>query len=452
MTHVHLHMPHKTTRDMTTGGILSQMLLFSVPLLLGNIFQLLYNTVDTLVVGNFVSTQALAAVGSTSMIVSVAIFFFNGLSIGAGVVISQTYGAKDYDALHRAVETTIAMTLIISAVVTVLGAVFVHPMLRFMSTPQDVIPDAAVYLRIYFAGISGLLIYNMASGILRAVGDSTRPLYFLILTSILNIALDLFFVLVLHMGIAGVAFATIISQFVSAVLVLALLTRTDGVHRFVWKDLQLHPGTFRRILTIGFPTAVQQTITSFSNVFVQSYINYFGSACMAGWSCYNKLIQFIFMPIQSMSIAATTFVSQNVGAGKDDRARRGTRDAVLMGAAMTVVVSFLLFLFAGPATRLFTEDADVIASSVRFIRVNVFFLLANCINHVLAGALRGRGDSRGPMFLMLAFFVVLRQTYLFVLTHYIANTEALVGLSYPVGWCTCCVAELIYYYVRHRKK
>ena len=441
----------KAVRDMTSGGILSQMILFSMPLLIGNIFQLLYNTVDTLVVGNFVGTQALAAVGSTAMIVNVAVFFFNGLSIGGGVVIGQSFGAGDRASLHKAVETTIALALIISAVVTVLGILLVEPMLRFMSTPEDVIQDSAVYLRIYFAGISGLLVYNMASGVLRAVGDSARPLYFLVLTSVMNIVLDLLFVLVFHWGIAGVAAATILSQFVSAFLVLRVLTLTEDTYKLVWKELRLYRSTLVNVPLIGLPTAVQSTITSFSNVFVQSYINYFGSACMAGWSCYNKLMQFGFLPMQSMSVAATTFVSQNIGAGRFDRVRKGTRDVILISVVITVAVATLLFLFADPATRIFTQDEPVIRYSALFIRANIYFLIANCINHVLAGALRGRGDSRGPMVCMIACFVVLRQIYLFVLTHYISNTEVLVGFSYPVGWCACCIAEVSYYFLRYRK-
>ncbi len=437
---------------MTDGAIIPQMVLFALPLLLGNIFQLLYNTVDTIVVGNFVSTEALAAVGSTSMIINIIVFFFNGLSVGASVVIGQSYGAKNRERLHIAVETTILMTFIASAVFTAIGILMVRPMLAFMSTPKDVLPEATIYLRIYFAGIAGLLIYNMGSGILRAVGDSTRPLYFLILTSLLNIALDLFFVLVLRMGIEGVAYATILSQFVSAVLVLVLLTRTQDIYKLIWRDLQLDGQALKKILLIGLPTALQSTVTAFSNVFVQSYVNVFGSACMAGWSCYNKLDSFLFLPIQSMSIAATTFVSQNIGAGIEDRARRGTRTSVLLAVAITFVIAIPLIVFAGPASAIFSDDAEVIRYSSLFIRLNTFFLVFNCVNHVLAGALRGRGDSRGPMICMIACFVGVRQLYLFAATRLIANTETIVGFGYPVGWMACCAAELAYYYFRYSRR
>ena len=432
-------------RDMTTGSILPKMILFSLPLLMGNIFQLLYNTVDTLVVGNFVSTQALAAVGSTTMIVNIIVFFFNGLSVGASVVIGQAYGAKDPEKVHVAVETTIAMTFAASLLFTVLGVCIVRPMLSLMSTPEDVLPEATLYLRIYFAGVAGLLIYNMGGAILRAVGDSVKPLVFLIITSLLNIALDLFFVLQMKLGIAGVAIATIISQFVSAVMLLIVLPRAKDIYRLVWRDLRIHGKTAKNILTIGMPTAIQSTITAFSNVFVQGYVNVFGSACMAGWSCYNKMDQFIFLPIQSMSVAATTFVSQNIGAKQEERARKGTFDSVALAVGITACIATVLVIFAEPCSRIFTKDADVIAYSAYFIRLTTFFLIANCINHVLAGGLRGRGDSRGPMVIMLICFVGVRQVYLFLATHLIANTPFIVGLGYPVGWCTCCITELIYY-------
>ncbi len=439
-----------TARDMTHGRILPQLLLFSLPLLFGNIFQLLYNTVDTMVVGRFVSTQALAAVGSTTMIINIVVFFFNGLSVGAGVVIGQSYGAKHLERLHTAVETTMALTFAASIFFTAAGVLSVEAMLRFMSTPEDVFRDAVSYLRIYFAGISGLMIYNMGSGILRAVGDSTRPLYFLILTSLLNIALDLWFVLGLGMGIEGVAYATIISQFLSAALILVILTRTTDIYRLVWRDLAFERRTLGRILTVGMPAAFQSTLTAFSNVFVQSYVNVFGSACMAGWSCYNKLDAFIYLPMQSMAIAATTFVSQNIGAGNEKRAKKGTASSVLFAAVLTFIIVLVLFFFAPEATSLFTSDSEAIRYSVLFMRVNNFFLLANCVNHVLAGALRGRGDSKAPMYIMLSTFVVSRQIYLFLATRFIANTPVVVGLGYPVGWVLCCIAELTYYFVRYQ--
>ena len=445
-------MQKTTAKDMTEGPILRLLIAFALPLMLGNVFQMLYNTVDSVIVGNFVSKQALAAIGATTMIVNLFVFFFNGFSIGAGVVIGQYFGARDMEKLHDAIETTMAATFILSLLFSLLSIVIVDPMLRMMSTPEDVFHDASVYLHIYLGGIAGLLIFNMGSGVLRAVGDSTRPLYFLIFTSLLNIALDLFFVLVLKMGVAGAAVATIISQFTSAALILVLLSHTRDIYRLEWRELKIKWPILRRVFAIGLPAAVQSVITAFSNVFVQGYINVFGSDVMAGWSSYNKLDQFIMLPMQSMAMSATTFVSQNIGAGNDRRSDRGTVAALGLTCAVTGSIIALLVAYAPGAVRLFSPDEAVIRYGVLFIRTNVVFLLFNCINHVLAGALRGRGDSRGPMIIMLASFVALRQIYLFVVTHFIANTPKIVGIGYPVGWVSCCAAELLYFAVKRRKR
>ena len=439
-----------TARDMTSGPILRQLVLFALPLMLGNVFQMLYNTVDSVIVGQFVSKQALAAIGSTTMITNMMVFFFNGFSVGAGVVIGQYFGAREMDKLHRAIETTMAATFLLSALFSVAGVLAVRPLLRLMSTPDDVFADATTYLRIYIGGISGLLIYNMGSGVLRAVGDSTRPLYFLVLTSVLNILLDLLFVIVLKTGIAGAAIATIIAQALSAVLILLLLTRTKDIYRLSWKELRIELPLLRRIFAVGLPAGIQSVITALSNVFVQGYVNSFGSDVMAGWASYNKLDQFIMLPMQSMAMSATTFVSQNIGAGEERRADRGTVASLGLTCGITGTIIALLILFAPAAVSMFSPDQAVIDWGVLFIRSNCAFLLLNCVNHVLAGALRGRGDSRGPMIIMLSCFVALRQTYLFQVTRYVADTPRLVGLGYPVGWTSCCVVMLLYFIIRRR--
>ncbi len=441
-----------TARSMTEGPILRLLILFALPLMFGNVFQMLYNTVDSVIVGNFVSKQALAAIGSTTVIVNMLVFFFNGFSIGAGVVIGQYFGARNMEKLHRAIQTVMTATFLLGLVFTALGMLLVKPMLRLMSTPEDVFPEAVVYLRIYFGGISGLLVYNMGSGILRAVGDSTRPLYFLIFTSVVNIVLDLFFVLVLKTGVAGAAIATILSQFLSAVLTLRLLTRTGDIYRFEWRELGLDLPILRLVISIGLPAAIQSTITAFSNIFVQGYINVFGSDVMAGWSSYNKLDQFIMLATQSMAMASTTFVSQNVGAGNMKRADRGTVLSLALTSAITGCLCALLVIFAPNAVRLFSPDGAVIRYGVLFIRTNTAFFLFNCINHVLAGALRGEGDSRAPMIFMLTSFVAFRQIYLFLVTHYYANTPRLVGFGYPMGWMLCSLLELLYYVHKRRKR
>ena len=446
-------MAQTKTKDMTRGSIPRLLLEFALPLMIGNVFQMLYNTVDSIVVGNFVGTQALAAVSSTTMITNMSVFFFNGFSIGSTVIIGKYFGAKDHKMLHRAVETVMGATFILCVLFTLgfLGAT--DTMLRFMKTPADVFEQAAVYLRIYFAGVTGLLLYNMGSGILRAVGDTKRPLYFLILTSVLNIFLDLLFVLQFHMGIAGVAYATILAQFISAAATMAVLMRTDDIYWFSFKDLCLDREILGEVFRIGLPAALQSVITSFSNIFVQSYINFFGATVMASWGCYNKLDQFIILPMQSMAMAATTFVAQNVGAQKSDRADDGTVKSILLTLLINGALCVLLVATARTSMRLFTADEAVVQQGAAFIRVNLFFTLFNCVNQVLAGALRGRGDSVGPMAIMLCSFVLIRQIYLFFMTRYIANTPLTVGFGYPVGWMCCCVLELMYFYLhwKHRE-
>ena len=438
------------TRNMTEGSITKQILLFSVPLMFGNIFQMLYNTVDSIVVGNYVGKEALAAVGATSMIVNMLVFFFNGFSIGAGVVISRFFGAKNARRLHDAIETTITTTFLFCILFTAIGYYGVDPMLRFMKTPEDVFGQAQIYLQIYFLGFSGLLVYNMGSAILRAVGDTARPLLFLMFTSIMNIILDILFVKVFRFGISGAAYATIISQFISAIMVMILLTTSKEIYRFVWKDVKLDKDILKSIFIVGLPAGIQSVITAFSNVFVQSYVNHFGSSCMAGWSSYNKLDTFIMLPMSSMAMAATTFVSQNIGAGDQERADRGTSTTLVLSVSVTASIAALLYTFAAPATGLFTKDASVIEAGVLFLRTNVFFLMCNTINHVLAGALRGRGDARGPMIIMLTNFVLVRQAYLFLVTRFVANIPILVGLGYPVGWSACCITEVTYWLIRRR--
>ncbi len=437
-----------TTRDMTQGNIAIQILLFALPLMLGNVFQMLYNTVDSIVVGQYVGTEALAAIGATTMITNMAVFFFNGFSVGAGVIIGRYFGAKNEKQLHKAVETTMAATFIFCILFTIIGVKGVRFMLDFMDTPEDVIAPAGTYLRIYFLGISGLLIYNMGSGILRAVGDTTRPLYFLILTSIMNIVLDLVLVLNAGLGIAGVAIATIISQFISAILILVLLMGTKDIYKLTLPDLRIDFLILRDIFAVGLPAGIQSVITAFSNVFVQSYINHFQSAVMAGWGCYNKIDQFIMLPIGSFAMASTTFVSQNIGAGNQKRATLGTKISVGMAVLINFVIAVLLFVFADFSVRLFTSDPEVIRAGAVFLHVNTFFLLFNTVNHVLAGALRGHGDSRAPMIIMLIGFVAIRQTYLYLITHYVINVPWVVGFGYPVGWTATCIMETLYFYYR----
>lgn len=433
---------------MTEGVIWKQLTLFAVPLLIGNLFQQFYNLTDSVVVGNFVGKEALAAVGSTGTIINTLIGFFMGLSMGGNVVVSQYFGAKDDRGVHDAVHTTLFITLSLSVFFAIAGYFMVPNMLRLMSTPSDVFEEAKVYLQIYFIGISGLMIYNMGSGILRAVGNSRYPLYFLILSAVLNIILDLVFVIFFNMGVAGVAYATIISQFISGILIIYVLSRVDGSYRIIFRDIRLDREMLKKIVKVGFPSALQLSLTSFSNVFVQSYINSFGSSCMAGWSVYGKIDQFGLLPMQSISLAITTFVGQNLGAGNIRRAKRGINIAMLISIISTILLLTPIMIFSRELVWLFNREESVIEYGSLFLRLISPFYILTCANQIYIGALRGAGDTKAPMIIMLSSFVLFRQIYLYIISKTI-GTITMVALGYPFGWLLCSIAIYLYYRKSH---
>lgn len=430
--------------DMTQGSIFRHMVAFAVPMMMGLLFQQLYNTVDTIVVGQFVGKAALAAVGSTGAIINTLVGFSAGLSTGSSVVISQCYGAHDYRKLGKAVHTTLCITFLMAIAATLLGRLLTGPLLRMMSTPADVFDEAKIYLDIYFSGIAGLLIYNMGSGILRAVGDSRRPLYFLLFSATMNTVLDLLFVIVFKLGIRGVAYATILSQFVSALLILLVLTRDHGPYGLRWKQLSIDREMVGRIFSIGLPGGIQQALTSFSNVFVQSYINFFGSACMAGWSSYNKLDIFLFLPAQAIAMASTTFVGQNYGAKQMKRAKEGVRDSLIMSIVCTATLAVVVMIFAEPLIRLFTAEKDVMEYGVYFIRRISPFYVACCFNQIYGAALRGIGSAKVPMVIMLFSFVFFRQLFLLVVK-LLGHSLIGVSMAYPAGWIMCSTLLFVFY-------
>lgn len=431
--------------DMTEGNIFKHLLTFAVPLLIGNIFQQLYNMVDTWVVGNYVSDEAFSAVGTVGPITYLLIGFFIGFSSGASVVISQFYGAKRYDKVQNAVHTAIVMTFLLGIAFTVIGVLMVPLMLSLMNTPESVIPEATEYLTVYFAGILGLMVYNMGSGILRAIGDSKRPFYFLVVSAVTNIVLDLVFVLAFHMGVAGVALATVIAQALSAILVLITLFRTSTCVKLSFSHLKVDREMLSQIVRLGIPAALQMAITSFSNVFVQSYINFFDKYAMGGWTAYSKIDQLILLPMQSLALASTTFVGQNLGIGNEERARKGVRTALLMSVASTVVLMIPVMIFAPQAVGFFNKEPEVIEFGTLFIRwLSPFYVLC-CVNQVYAGALRGSGNTKAPMVIMLLSFVGFRQLYLFIMKNFISNTILPIAMSYPAGWFVCSTVMFIYF-------
>ena len=436
----------KRDTDMTTGNILRHLVVFALPLLVGNIFQQLYNMVDTWVVGNYVSNEAFSAVGTVGPIINLLIGFFSGLASGAGVVISQYYGAKQHDKVHDVVHTAFAVTLIMSAVITTVGLLMIPLMLRLINTPDDVYVQSKTYLTIYFSGVTGLLIYNMSAGILRAVGDSLKPFLYLVVSTVTNIALDLLFVLAFGMGVEGVALATIIAQGLSAILVTIDLLRTKTCVKLNFRHLHIDREMLKKIVNIGLPSGLQMSITSFSNVFVQSYINHFGSNVMASWTAYNKIDALIFLPVASLSMGLTTFVGQNLGNNDPVRAKKGLRTSLIMSCSMTALLILLIVLFAPDLVYFFNSKPEVVELGGIFLKKLSPFYIFLAVNNMYIAALRGAGNSRAPMLAVLGSYVLFRQIYLFVVSRFISYTELPIGFSYPAGWIMCCIVILVYYH------
>lgn len=447
---------------MTQGSIAGNLIQFALPLLAGNLFQQLYNLVDTWVIGQTKINGAYAAVGTMGPVINILIGFFLGLASGASVVISQYFGAGNYEKVQKTVHTAMTMTLIMAVIFTVVGVLMAPYLLTFMLHNQDgastIYPHAKTYLTIYFSGVIGLMVYNMGAGILRAIGDSQRPFYYLIVAALTNIVLDFAFVFGLDMGVAGVALATIISQAASAVLVVIALLRTTTCVKLKPRSLGIDLDVLRQIVRVGIPAALQMALTSFANVFVQSYIagvnavppEGFSAAdaqahCMGGWTTYSKIDMFIFMPVQSLALAVTTFVGQNLGGGSVTRAKKGTKIAFLMALAAAATLIVTVMIFARPISALINDDPYILEYAVTFLRyISPFYLLC-CVNQIFSAALRGAGNSRAPMIIMLSTFVGVRQIYMYVMSNFISNDPIPVAMGYPIGWLACAIVTLIYY-------
>ncbi len=436
----------KTEVDMTKGDITVLLLNFAAPLLLGNIFQQLYNTVDTWVVGNYVGKNAFSAVGTLNPIINTLIGFFVGFSNGACVIISRYFGAGQTHNVKKTVHTFFTVTLILCVVFTFLGLILTPFMLDMIKSPAEVRSEQETYLTIYFAGVAGLLLYNMGSAILRAIGNSVYPFLFLVASAILNTVLDLVFVIVFGWGTAGVAYATILAQLISALLVMSMLFKTSSCVQIDLRCLGIDKSILKNIFTIGLPAALQMSITSFSNIFVQSYINFFGSDCMGGWTAYSKIDQLLFLPMQSIALAIQTFVGQNLGGKLFSRAKDGVRKALLMSMACTAVLILPVVAFAPSLVRFFIDDneAGVIYHGTLFLRMISPFYVLCCVNQIYGGALRGSGEARIPMIVMLGSFVFFRQLYLFIIskTH---NSIIPISMGYPLGWLLCSLLMLFFY-------
>ncbi len=436
---------------MTEGSIVRQLILFSIPLLIGNLFQQLYNTVDSIIVGNYVGSEALAAVGTSTPLVNLLIGFFMGVAAGAGVIISRYFGARKKEELTLAVHTFAAFTIIFGVLMTVIGIALSPFFLRLIQTPENIFSDADAYLRIYFAGILFTMIYNSGSGILRAVGDSKRPLIFLIVSSVINVVLDLVFVINFDMGTAGVAWATLIATAVSSILVVIVLLQSKEDYRLIPSKIKVDRSMLGQIIRIGIPSGLQQMIVSFSNTLVQSYVNRFDYAAIAGFSSANKFDNFLSLPAQSFSLSITTFVGQNLGAKQLERVKRGVLICTIMSIIVVTSIGIPAYLFAEECIRVFADDAEVIRVGSTMMRTVIPFYFALCINQVLTGAIRGAGITTVPMMTAIFSFCIVRQIFLAV-TMPIFNTVDLVFWSYALTWALCSVLLLIYYRKGHWMK
>ncbi len=427
------------------GVIWQQLLIFFFPILLGTFFQQLYNTADAMIVGKYVSKQALAAVGgATGNLINLIVGFFIGLASGATVIISQFFGARQDRQVSRTVHTALAMAVAAGIFLTVVGLMLAPWMLTLLDTPQDVMEPALTYIRIYFLGMVPSLIYNVGSGILRAVGDSRRPLYFLIVACLTNIVLDVLFVVGCDMGVAGAAWATILSQTVSAVLVILVLARSHTACRLDLRRIRFHGDLLRRIVRIGLPMGLQSVMYSISNVMIQAYINGFGTDVSAAWSAWGRLDGFFWMVLNAFGISVTTFVGQNFGAEKYDRVKKGVRECLLMAFAAAAAFSTMLLLFGRQLFGIFTNEAAVVDAGMLVLRnIAPYFVTYVCVE-ILSGALRGAGESLVPTMLTLFGVCLLRLLWLLVFVPMDRTIQRTV-FSYPMTWTVTSLLFILYY-------
>ena len=440
--------PRRKARLMTEGSIWKNILLFSVPLILGNLLQQLYNTADSIIVGNFLGSNALAAVGSSGSPIFLLIGFSQGVAVGAGVVVAQYLGAKDREDAQIAVHTSLAIAGILGLVLTIGGVLVTRSLLVWMNTPAEVLEDAVTYMKIYFGGVLFSVVYNMAAGILNAAGNSQRSLIYLACASGTNIVLDLVFIAVLKMGVEGAALATDISQLVSCVLSLRFLTRVKADYRVTLRNIRPHRKMAGRIIRIGLPTGIQNMVISFSNVLVQSSVNVFGTKAMAGWGAYLKIDGFNILPVTSFSMAATTFTGQNFGAGRLDRVKKGMWVVIGMNLVYTLATGALLLTFSHPLLALFNGDPEVIAYGARAMRYFCPFYFLLGVMHAMAGTVRGAGKSVPPMAVLLFALCIFRIFWIQLAVPQIPSIDG-VFMMYPISWAVGLVLMALYTWRGH---
>lgn len=429
---------------MSEGPIWKKITFFAIPVFLGNLFQQLYNTADSLIVGNYLGSNALVAVSSSGNLIFLLVGFFSGISIGAGVVIAQYFGAKRYEDMSRAIHTTIALGLVASVLLTFTGVLLAPHILVLMDTPASVLPESVLYFRIYFAGIIGMIMYNVFVGILQSVGDSKHPLYYLIVSSIINVILDIVFITVFHMGVGSAALATAISQFVSATLCLVQLMRTTEPYKVTISKIHFHMDMVKKIIRYGLPSGVQNSIIAFANVVVQSNINSFGEMAMAGCGAFSRVEGFGFLPITSFTMALTTFVGQNIGARKKDRVLKGARFGIVCSMILAQLIGFAIYVFAPYLISAFNSEPEVVLIGTERARIASLFFFLLAYSHSISAILRGAGKSMIPMFVMLLCWCVIRVTFITVMMS-ISHSIEIIYWVYPLTWGLSSLCFFIYY-------
>ena len=436
----------RSGQSMLSGPIWKGLLAFAWPIFLGQLFQQLYNTADTLIVGNFISKEALAAVSSSGNLIFMLTGLLGGIAMGGGVLIAKFFGAKDYQSLQRAIHTGLAFALLGGVILTLLGVFLAPVILRWMGTPPTVLPNSVAYFRTYFLGALPSFFYNVCVGILQAVGDSRHPLLYLIISSILNVLLDLLFVAVFGWGVAAAAAATVIAQTVSALLCLLQLLRGDPIYRVNLRKIRLHRDLLGMLLKIGIPSGIQNCAISLANVIVQANINNFGADAMAGCGSYAKVEGFAFLPVTCFSMGLATFVGQNLGAKQYDRVKQGNRFGVLCSVLMAEVVGLAIYLFAPYLIKLFNSDPNVVAFGARQAKTEALFYCCLAFSHCMAGIFRGAGKSTVPMAVMLCCWCLIRVTYITGMIRFVAENILVVFSAYPLTWTLSGIFFTVYYF------
>ncbi len=445
MTQTKSTRPAEYDNPVITGPIWKQLLTFFFPILLGSFFQQMYNTVDAIIVGQFVGKAALAAVGgSTSVLISFLVNLFTGISSGATVIIAQQFGAQNIDGVKKSVHTSMALTVISGVAITIVGFALSRPALLLMGTPDDILSHATTYMQIYFLGSLASFVYNIGSGILRAVGDNRRPLYFLIAACMTNIVLDVVLVMGLNMGVAGAALATILSQLVAAILVIRVLMKTELPIRVYPKEIAIVKEHLQSVLRVGIPSGLQSNMYTISNIALQACINSFGTNSVAAWTAYGKVDSFFWMIIGAFGISITTFVGQNYGAGQFERVRKAVKTCLIMTFSASVFIGAFFCLFAQPLLSMFTTDPDVLAIGMRILYMTAPTYVTFVCIEILSGTIRGCGNSLPPMLLTCCGVCIFRVAWVFLLNP-IWHSLDMVIISYPVSWTLTSILFVIYY-------